>query len=207
MVNVNNGYGEWYSYSRGGDCQCEWYIGCGNFLDEAGNNQITINDPGGYLHGRIYDTQTHDSNGDSVGDSLLIGSGTYSSHTAGDGCSCWFNFFGVKICRRTCIGRAYCAVDDPAQKPGAPGGAGGYGGGGAGIPSGGTVAGTANTGGGSGTSWFSGPIEPGGSGIVIIRSPSAVTLSVGSGCNSTATDSPTGDKIAIFKVSDTLTIS
>ena len=126
--NLSGGWGEWYSYSRGDDCQCEYYIGCGNFLTEAGNNQITINDPGGYLHGRIYDTQTHDSNGDSVGDSLQIGSGTYSSHKAGRGCSCWFNFFGIKICRRTCIGPAYCAVDDPAQKPGAPGGAGGYGG-------------------------------------------------------------------------------
>lgn len=67
--------------------------------------------------------------------------------------------------------------------------------------------GDANSGGGGGGSWFSGPIASGGSGVVIIRSPSALTLSVGSGCNSTATDSPTGDKIAIFKVSDTLTIS
>ena len=123
--NVNNGYGEWYSYSRGGDCQCEWYIGCGNFLDEAGNNQITINDPGGYLHGRIYDTQTHDSNGDSVGDSLTVGNGTYASHQSGIGCDCW----GWRaVCHKTCIKAAYCTVDDPAQKPGAPGGAGGYGG-------------------------------------------------------------------------------
>jgi hypothetical protein len=72
------------------------------------------------------------------------------------------------------------------------GGSGGYGGGGDGIPSGGgpTMFGDANTGSGGGTSWFSGPIASGGSGIVIIRSPSAVTLSVTSGCNSTATDSP-----------------
>ena len=123
--NVNNGWGEWYSYSRGGGCQCEWYIGCGNFLVEAGNNQITINDPGGYLHGRTYDTQTHDSNGDSIGDSLQIGTGTYRSHRSNGGCECWG--WG-NICHKTCIAEAYCAVDDPAQKPGAPGGTGGYGG-------------------------------------------------------------------------------
>ena len=123
--NVNSGWGEWYSYFRGGDCQCEWYIGCGNFLAEAGNNQLTINDPGGYLHGRTYDTQTHDSNGDSVGDSLQIGTGTYASHTSGGGCDRhWSGLWW----RKTCIRRAWCAVDDPAQKPGAPGGAGGYGG-------------------------------------------------------------------------------
>ena len=27
--NLSNGWGEWYSYTRGGGCQCEWYIGCG----------------------------------------------------------------------------------------------------------------------------------------------------------------------------------
>ena len=62
--NLSGGWGEWYSYSRGGDCQCEYYIGCGNFLTEAGNNQITINDTGGYLHGRTYDTQPQSISGE-----------------------------------------------------------------------------------------------------------------------------------------------
>ncbi len=121
--NLSNGWGEWYSYTRGGGCQCEWYIGCGNVSDY--NNPLTINDPGGYLNGQLYNTQQHDSNNDGVGDSLLIGSGTYRSHRSNGGCDCW----GWRsVCHKTCIAEAYCAVDDPVQKPGAPGGLGGYGG-------------------------------------------------------------------------------
>ena len=122
----SNGYGEWYSYRRGNQqrtwgCQCEWYIGCGNVADY--DNPLTINDPGGYLDGTVYNTRTHDTNGDGVGDSHMIGSGTYSSHRSNGGCSCnWF------WCSKTCIGDAFCTVDDPVQKPGAPGGNGGYGG-------------------------------------------------------------------------------
>ena len=122
----SSGYGEWYSYRRGNQqrtwgCQCEWYIGCGNVADY--NNPLTINDPGGYLDGTVYATQTHDTNGDGVGDSHMIGSGTYRSHRSNGGCRCnWI------WCSRTCIGDAFCTVDDPVQKPGAPGGNGGYGG-------------------------------------------------------------------------------
>ena len=123
--NFSNGWGEWYSYRRGNGsrtwgCQCEWYIGCGNVADY--NNPLTINDPGGYLDGTVYATQTHDSDGDGVGDSHGIGSGTYRSHRSNGGCRCFI------FCRKTCIGDAFCAIDDPVQKPGAPGGNGGYGG-------------------------------------------------------------------------------
>ena len=46
----------------------------------------------------------------------------------------------------------------------------------------------------------------GGSGIVVVRAPSARTLSVAPGTNSTST-APGGQKIATFTVSGTLTIS
>ena len=121
--NFSNGWGEWYSYSRGGGCQCEWYIGCGNYLDY--NSSLTINDSGGYLHGDVFNTRTHDSNGDGIGDALQIGSGSYRSHRSNGGCNCWG--WG-NVCHNTCIAEAYCAIDDPQQKPGAPGGSGGYGG-------------------------------------------------------------------------------
>ena len=67
----------------------------------------------------------------------------------------------------------------------------------------------ANTGGGSGGVDFDGGGHPsgnGGSGIVIVRGPSAVTFSVAPGTNSTATH-PGGDKLATFTVSGTLTVS
>ena len=53
---------------------------------------------------------------------LKLGSGTYASNTAGGGCNCFI------WCRRTCIRRAYCIVEDPAIGIGANGGAGGAGG-------------------------------------------------------------------------------
>jgi hypothetical protein len=42
--------------------------------------------------------------------------------------------------------------------------------------------------------------------VVVVRTPSAYSLSVSPGCNATATH-PGGDKIATFTVSGTLTIS
>ena len=94
---------------------------------------------------------------------------------------------------------------------GSGGGSGGAGGGG----NGGTSAtdGTANTGGGAGgrsnqpcgVPGFSTGMS-GGSGVVIVRTPSKASLSVSPGTNATATH-PGGDKIAVFTVSGTLTIS
>ena len=46
----------------------------------------------------------------------------------------------------------------------------------------------------------------GGSGLVVVRGPSAVTFAVSPGTNSTSTH-PGGDKIATFTVSGTLTVS
>jgi len=70
------------------------------------------------------------------------------------------------------------------------------------------TAGTANTGGGGGGDHDNNPAtgKAGGSGIVIVRVPSAATISVSPGCNSTSSV-PGGQKIATFKVSGTLTLS
>ena len=65
-------------------------------------------------------------------------------------------------------------------------------------------AGTVNTGGGGGGTNECNS-ETGGSGIVIIKAPSAATLAVSPGDNTTAT-TPAG-KIATFTVSGTLTVS
>ena len=49
----------------------------------------------------------------------------------------------------------------------------------------------------------------GGSGIIIVRFPATTapsSLAVAPGANSLATDSPSGDKIATFTVSGTLTV-
>jgi hypothetical protein len=91
-------------------------------------------------------------------------------------------------------------------------GTGGSGGGGAGVYPGTGVAGTANTGGGGGAG---GAVNPGfgtggqgGSGVVIVRYPSAVagaiSLAPGTNVKSTA---PNGDGIATFTVSGTLTVA
>ena len=78
-----------------------------------------------------------------------------------------------------------------------------------------SAAGTANTGGGGGGGASSNPTanvpcaadgKAGGSGVVIIRAPSDVTLSVSPGTNATSVH-PGGEKIATFTVSGTLTIS
>ena len=67
--------------------------------------------------------------------------------------------------------------------------------------------GTANTGGGGGGDQ-DGPASgrAGGSGIVIVRGPSARTFTVAPGSNSTST-APGGQKIATFTVSGTLTVT
>ena len=69
------------------------------------------------------------------------------------------------------------------------------------------TAGTANTGGGGGGDQ-DGPASgrAGGSGIVIVRGPSARTFTVAPGSNSTST-APGGQKIATFTVSGTLTVT
>jgi hypothetical protein len=66
----------------------------------------------------------------------------------------------------------------------------------------------ANLGGGGGGTGGS-PIiagAAGGKGLVVVRSPSAFTLAVSPGCN-TSTAHPGGDKLATFNVTGTLTIS
>jgi hypothetical protein len=77
------------------------------------------------------------------------------------------------------------------------------------------VAGTVNTGGGGGAGSYDASNTPiqsgasGGSGTVIIRAPSARTLSVSPGTNtSTTLPAPAGGcKVATFTVSGSLTIS
>ena len=73
--------------------------------------------------------------------------------------------------------------------------------------------GTTNTGGGGGgASPYPAPLTAGGSGgsgIVLIRFPAATApgnLAVGPGTNTLGTNGPTGDKIATFTVSGTLTV-
>ena len=66
--------------------------------------------------------------------------------------------------------------------------------------------GVANSGGGAGGQGANLSGESGGSGVVIVRGPSAVSFSVSPGTNATATH-PGGDKIATFTVSGTLTVS
>jgi hypothetical protein len=64
-------------------------------------------------------------------------------------------------------------------------------------------------GGGGGSSSGPGPTNcsgAGGSGVVIVRTPSAFTLAVTPGTNATAAH-PGGDKIATFTVSGTLTVT
>ena len=92
------------------------------------------------------------------------------------------------------------------------GGAGGPGGGGAGgpAPAGVGTAGTINTGGGGGGGAPAGGPGAGGgqggSGIIILRAPSAVTFAVTPACNATSTH-PGGDKLATFTVSGTNTLT
>ena len=88
------------------------------------------------------------------------------------------------------------------------GGAGGAGGGGTTTYNGtdcGGAAGAANTGGGAGTDYSTGGFA-GGSGIVVVRVPSARTLAVSPGTNALSTH-PGGDKIAKFTVSGVLTVT
>ena len=75
-------------------------------------------------------------------------------------------------------------------------------------PDGGSAGGD-NTGNGGGGSKGLSPANDGaagGSGLVVVRGPSAVTFAVSPGTNSTSTH-PGGDKIATFTVSGTLTVS
>ena len=68
------------------------------------------------------------------------------------------------------------------------------------------AAGTTNRGNGADGRGNNNPAGNGGSGVVVIRGPSAVTFAVAPGTNSTSTH-PGGDKIATFTVSGTLTVS
>ena len=92
------------------------------------------------------------------------------------------------------------------ESSGGPGGAGGGGAGAGGNSGSNGVAGTANTGGGGGSGNDTPCGANGGSGIVVVRVPSAKTLAVTPGCN-TASTHPGGDKLAKFIASGTLTIS
>ena len=70
-------------------------------------------------------------------------------------------------------------------------------------------AGSANSGGGGGGGGAASGrcAGAGGSGIVVVRGPSSVTFEVTPGTNSSTTHSPTGEKIATFTVTGTLTVS
>ena len=101
----------------------------------------------------------------------------------------------------------------PDGQPFSPG-AGGNGGGGAGGADSTTIgtAGTANTGGGGGGGsqiGTSAGAGAGGSGTIIVRIPAATApnnLAVAPGTNTLGTNAPTGDKIATFTVTGTLTV-
>jgi hypothetical protein len=103
-------------------------------------------------------------------------------------------------------GLANSITGSPVTRAGGGGGAvGGSGGSGGGAPAGAPgTPGTAGTGGGGGGG-RSQPGSGGGSGIVVLRAPSSSTFSVAPGTN-TVTTAPTGQKIATFTVSGTLTI-
>lgn len=64
----------------------------------------------------------HETRPGNSGQTLMLGSGTYMSNRPGGGCSCFL------WCRKTCIGAAYCIIEDPVIGIGAEGGAGGFGG-------------------------------------------------------------------------------
>ena len=86
-------------------------------------------------------------------------------------------------------------------------GTGGTGGGQPGNTPCGCRNGTVNTGGGAGNS-YSGGGGTGGSGIVIVRAPSAVTFAVSPGTNTVATCvGPSNDTVATFTVSGTNTLT
>jgi hypothetical protein len=87
-------------------------------------------------------------------------------------------------------------------------GSGGAGGGGAGSKASCTAgtAGTTNTGGGAGSGGLQSPGSAGGTGIVVVRGPSAVTFTAGP-CTNTTSTTPGGCKVATFTVSGTLTVS
>jgi hypothetical protein len=93
---------------------------------------------------------------------------------------------------------------------GAAGGGGGGGGGAGGPAPAAGQAGSANTGGGGGGPGVASGIGvSGGSGIIYMRIPAAnapVTLAVAPGTNTLTTLSPSGDKLATFTVTGTLTI-
>ena len=93
------------------------------------------------------------------------------------------------------------------ESSGGPGGAGGGGAGAGGNSGSNGVAGTANTGGGGGSGNDSPDGANGGSGIVVVRGPSAVTFAGTPCCAFTGSTHPGGDKIAKFTANGTLTIS
>jgi len=67
----------------------------------------------------------HETRSGYGGTVLQLGGGTYMSNKAGGGCDRhWSGLYWKK----TCIGAAYCIVEDPAMGVGAEGGAGGFGG-------------------------------------------------------------------------------
>ena len=86
---------------------------------------------------------------------------------------------------------------------GSSGGGGGGGNGGA-APSGNGTAGTVNTGGGGGGSGGPESKNSGGSGIVILRCPSARVFTVSPGTNTITTEPASGDQIATFTVTGKL---
>jgi|DEB0MinimDraft_3_1074331.scaffolds.fasta_scaffold23739_2 hypothetical protein len=110
---------------------------------------------------------------------------------------------------RTIFGGGGAGGADPpgsSPQPNDPGGAPGGGGVGGARGSDASTPGAANSGGGAGGQGANLSGESGGSGFVAVRVPGCFSLSVSPGTNATATH-PSGDKIATFTVSGTLTIS
>ena len=115
---------------------------------------------------------------------------------------------GTPFSRTVFAGGGAGGSDPPGSspQPNNPGGADGGGGTGGSRPSDSSTDGSTNSGGGAGGQGANHPGQAGGSGVVIVRGPSAVSFAVSPGTNATATH-PGGDKIATFTVSGTLTIS
>ena len=110
---------------------------------------------------------------------------------------------------RTIFGGGGAGGSDPpgsSPQPNDPGGAPGGGGVGGSRATDNSTPGATNSGGGAGGQGANKSGESGGPGFVAVRVPGCFSLSVSPGTNATATH-PSGDKIATFTVSGTLTIS
>jgi len=160
--------------------------------------------PGGTGNSPPTDPPQGNDGGPNGGGGIL---GVGPGRCGGAGAPNLINCGGTPFSRTVFAGGGAGGSDPPGGSP-APNPNGGPGGGGQGGARGNDTStdGAANSGGGAGGQGANLSGQSGGSGVVIVRGPSAVSFSVSPGTNATATH-PGGDKIATFTVSGTLTIS